>query len=62
MEVQAHTNNTDCPRSGCKTSNKTIIESKINDKRQDKFKLFIQCELIIFAAIKMKKGFINSIG
>ena len=55
-------NKTDCPRSGCNTSNKINEDNIKNEKKWAKFKFLTQLEVIIWAITKIKKGFMNSTG
>ena len=53
---------TDWPKSGWIIRKKTINDKIKNETKCEKFKFLNLFELIILAIIKIKKGFINSIG
>ena len=61
-EIQIQINRIDCPRSGCRISNKTIADNKIKEIKYDKFIFLIHLKTIICATIRTKNGLINSIG
>ena len=61
-EIQVQINRIDCPRSGCRISNKTIADNKIKEIKYDKFIFLVHFKPIICATIRTKNGLINSIG
>ena len=61
-DSQVTISRTDWPKSGWIIRKKTINDKIKNETKCEKFKFLNLFELIILAIIKIKKGFINSIG
>ena len=61
-DSQVTISRTDWPKSGWIIKKKTINDIIKNETKYEKFKFLNLFELIILAIIKIKKGFINSIG
>ena len=61
-DSQVTISRTDWPKSGWIIRKKTINDKIKNETKCEKFKFLNLFKLIILAIIKIKKGFINSIG